>query len=318
MMTAAVAMQAQAQTFPTNGLVLWNTLGSQQAITNSAFGPNLDVYSGGGFPDVPATQAFVPGLNGDALTIGPGGYISEDRVHNVVFNNLGQYLNSNSGTIDVWYKQNADPVPYQNGVVRLFDGSYGLGAGMGLESDPLPAGLSFGLSFGGAGTGVSYDISGLNGSWINVAGVWDVAGIDGSADKLRLYVNGQVVASSAGASWGGSVGSTADIGGGQDGDCANQFDLEQLLVYNRALSAGEVSQLYSAEAAPIVSVQKAVYLTSNNLLVGSNYQIQVSPDLTNWTNYGSVFLATNAVWQSTMYWSVANWNQLYFRVKLAP
>jgi hypothetical protein len=61
-----------------------------------------------------------------------------------------------------------------------------------------------------------------------------------------------------------------------------------------------------------------VYLTSNNLLVGSNYQIQVSPDLTNWTNYGSVFLATNAVWQSTMYWNVANWNQLYFRVKLAP
>ena len=77
-------------------------------------------------------------------------------------------------------------------------------------------------------------------------GVWNVAGIDGSADKLRLYVNGQVVASTPTATWGGTVGSMADIGGGQDADCAGQFDLEQLLVYNRALSSNEVAQLYAA------------------------------------------------------------------------
>ncbi|HWY29787.1 MAG TPA: LamG-like jellyroll fold domain-containing protein [Candidatus Acidoferrum sp.] len=247
-LTAAVALQVHALTVPTNGLVLWNTLGSDSAISNSVYGPNLYVYKGGGFPDVAANQAFVPGVIGTALTIGPGNYSIEDRVHNVVFNNLNQYLNPNSGTVDVWYKQNVDPVPFQNGAIRLFDGSYGLGSGMGLES--LQNGLTLDLTFGGTITSISDNISALDGTWINVAGVWNVAGIDGSADKLRLYVNGKVVASTSSATWGGTVGAMADIGGGQDADCAGQFDLEELLVYNRALASNEVAQLYAAGSAP--------------------------------------------------------------------
>jgi hypothetical protein len=67
-----------------------------------------------------------------------------------------------------------------------------------------------------------------------------------------------------------------------------------------------------------ISIQKAVYLTSANLQVGSDYQVQASSDLINWTNQGSVFTATNSYWQSTNYWNVNGWNQLFFRLQNAP
>jgi hypothetical protein len=90
--------------------------------------------------------------------------------------------------------------------------------------------------------------------------------------------------------------------------------IDDVRIYNRALSPYEVAQLYYVESAPSISIQKAVYLTANNLLVGSNYVVQASTDLINWTNQDSVFTATNSDWQSTNYWNVANWNQLFFRL----
>ncbi len=65
--------------------------------------------------------------------------------------------------------------------------------------------------------------------------------------------------------------------------------------------------------APNIRIDKAVYLDSANLVVGTNYQLQVSSDLINWTNYGAAFTATNSNWRTTNYWDVANWNQLFFR-----
>jgi hypothetical protein len=67
---------------------------------------------------------------------------------------------------------------------------------------------------------------------------------------------------------------------------------------------------------PIINIQKAVYLTSTNLLVGFDYQVQASSDLINWTNQGSVFTATNSNWQSTNYWNVNDWNQLFFQLQV--
>jgi Concanavalin A-like lectin/glucanases superfamily len=91
--------------------------------------------------------------------------------------------------------------------------------------------------------------------------------------------------------------------------------IDDVRIYNRALSSNEVQQLYLIESPEVLNIKKAVYLDSPNLKVGTNYQIQVSSDLVNWTNYGSVFTATTNVWRSTNYWDVANWNQLYFRLQ---
>jgi hypothetical protein len=96
--------------------------------------------------------------------------------------------------------------------------------------------------------------------------------------------------------------------------------IDDVRIYNRALSSNEVAQLFALESvsSPIVNIQKAVYLTVNNLHSGSNYQVQASSDLINWTNQGSVFTATSSNWQSTNYWNVSNWNQLFFRLQLTP
>jgi hypothetical protein len=102
------------------------------------------------------------------------------------------------------------------------------------------------------------------------------------------------------------------------GDYFFNGNIDDIRIYNRALSSNEVAQLYAIESAPIVNIQKAVYLSSNNLRTGSNYQIQASSDLINWTNQGSFFTATNSSWQSTNYWNVSDWNQLFFRLQLVP
>ena len=230
-LTAAICISHAATP---DSLVLWNRLGSQTEILNSAVGPGLQFYSGGDIFSVPATPAYVPGMFGNALSIGPGTYGSQDRVHNVVFNNADQYLSAEHGTVEVWFKQNLQPVDYQNGIYRLFDGGFGLGSGLGLES--TPTGLHFNTQFGGSFIDVGYDISTLNNTWIHVAGVWDRAGINGSADTLRLYLNGAIVASSTSTAWGTTVGSRVDIGGANDFNIVNAFDEDNLKVYNFAMT----------------------------------------------------------------------------------
>lgn len=95
-----------------------------------------------------------------------------------------------------------------------------------------------------------------------------------------------------------------------------------LSVIARALQgyapAFNASTPYISPSQPVLNIQRAVYLTSSNLVVGSNYQIQASSDLINWTNQGSVFTATNSNWQSTNYWNVNDWNQLFFRLEVDP
>lgn len=217
-----------------DSLLFWNKLGSSTEILNSAYGPNLSFYGGGSWPDATANPAYVPGVFGNALTIGPGSYSSMSRVHNVIWSGVNSYLNSERGAVEVWFKQNATPVDYENGIYRIFDGGFGRSSGIGLES--VAGGLTFNVYFGGAVTTVQQDISALNGNWLHVAGVWDRAGIGGSGDTVRLYLNGAVVASSANGGWGSSVGTEADIAGANDWNIANQFAVDNLKVYDFALT----------------------------------------------------------------------------------
>jgi hypothetical protein len=92
--------------------------------------------------------------------------------------------------------------------------------------------------------------------------------------------------------------------------------IDDIRIYNRALSASEVQQLYQFESpSPSVALIKAVKPSFSNLTIGTNYQLQVSTDLVNWTNYGSAFTATNSSMASTQYFDVPNWNQLFFRLQ---
>ena len=94
--------------------------------------------------------------------------------------------------------------------------------------------------------------------------------------------------------------------------------LDDIRIYNRALSTNEVQQLYVYESQTIVTLRKAVKPAFSNLYLGTNYQLQVSADLSTWTNSGSPFTPTNSVMDYPQYFDVDNWNTLFFRLLLSP
>ena len=79
-----------------------------------------------------------------------------------------------------------------------------------------------------------------------------------------------------------------------------------------------LSGAVSYKPGPIVNLIKAVKPSFSNLTPTTNYQLQVSADLSNWTNQGSPFTATNTSMVYPQYWDVDNWNQLFFRLQVAP
>jgi hypothetical protein len=78
--------------------------------------------------------------------------------------------------------------------------------------------------------------------------------------------------------------------------------------------------IYTMElpVSPFIYLMQAVEPVLSNLLIGTNYQLQVSPNLSTWTNSGSAFTATNNTMIYPQYFNVANWSQLFFRVQVAP
>ena len=134
-----------------------------------------------------------------------------------------------------------------------------------------------------------------------------------NSTNASIYINGQLNQVGTGVTLGTGTGALTV------GEIASGFpsyyggSLDDIRIYNRALSSSEVAQLYAIESG-LLNIQKAVYLNTYNLYVGSNYQFQVSSDLLNWTNQGAVFKATNSYWQGTNYYQVMDWNQLFFRL----
>src|SRR5581483_5015936 len=191
---------------------------------------------------------FVPGVFGNALTIGPGDYggFGFARVHNVVLRNANQYINPERGTVEAWFMQTASGVPRLYGDYRVFDGAYGFSPGIVFgTNDIFGTGhfvFEYGLVFGGtfvevrslSNGEIGYDLTSYNGKWIHLAGVWDRNGIAGSSDTLRLYVNGEVVATASDNAWGTSVGPLVDIGGGKADQIAGKFAVDNLKLWNIA------------------------------------------------------------------------------------
>jgi hypothetical protein len=68
---------------------------------------------------------------------------------------------------------------------------------------------------------------------------------------------------------------------------------------------------------PNISLLEAVQPSFNYLLPGTNYQLQISSDFNTWTT-NSTFTATNTSMIYTQLFYVTNWNQLFFRLQVAP
>jgi hypothetical protein len=75
--------------------------------------------------------------------------------------------------------------------------------------------------------------------------------------------------------------------------------------------------IYSPLGAQIALIQ-AVVPSFSDLLIGSNYQLQVSENLNSWTNQGAAFTATNPMMIYPGFFAVTNTNQVFFRLEGAP
>lgn len=207
----------------------------------------------------------------------------------------------NTFTVSIWFK-----TTNSGNCIGYFNSQNGANNSLGNFDRALGVDDGTGQLFGYVFTGsVQYVFS----SKRYDDNLWHQAILTVSPAGMILYADGKPVSTNSAATSGQQDSSWWRIGRDYIGS------LDNVRIYNRALSSVEVSQLFRIESGFIVDLQKAVYLTSSNLQIGTNYQIQVTTDLKNWTNSGSVFTATNSSWRTTNYWDVANWNQLFFRLQ---
>jgi hypothetical protein len=293
-----IAVNGFAQTSLTSGQVAYFPFNGN-ANDASGNGYNGTIYGG----VTPTTDRF-GNPNAAYAFDGSTGYIdiSQNSTLNVLTTNV---------TVSAWIRQGA-AIPNGYSIISKSNTKVGNGWMFDTYSCSTSSGRRLRLQTGG------------NNNSCNVPGSTDyslmqwhhvVATISGTSGYV--YLDGNLDGS-------GNVGiiptNTLDVFIGythvtQGADATAWFNgaIDDVRIYNRALSAGEVQQLYAYESQPSVALIKAVKPSFSNLYLGTNYQLQVSTDLVNWTNSGS-FTATNSSMVSTQYFDVPNWNQLFFRL----
>lgn len=185
-------------------VVLWNKLGSDTEIANSESGSGFNIHS-----DSQGGVLSVPGKFGNALATtggntGGGGYLST---------NPNQFFPTNKtrGTVVVWIQKKMDKfIPYVDGLIGIFGfqpyddqgGEKSYSSIAAFWSD----GVSTYFSQDWSQNGIEFVIFDSSNKfhatriqhwekipvdeWVHLAFVWDLSGIDGSIDKLRIYKDG--------------------------------------------------------------------------------------------------------------------------------
>jgi hypothetical protein len=154
------------------------------------------------------------------------------------------------------------------------------------------------------------------------AGEWHQVIVTKNGNEVNLYIDGEFNGQLAISSGQNVTSDTLYIGynGSVTHVQGEQFfgSLSDVRIYNRPLSASEAKELYQAERGPLVHFVKAFTLDYSGLAIGTNYQLQASTDLSTWTNWGSVFTATNTSHTNTSYQRIDEWGRLMFRLQRAP
>jgi hypothetical protein len=300
-----------AQSFLTNGLVAYYPLDGD-ARDASGNGLNGTVVGG------TATTADRFGVAGHAFLF-QGGLGSVELA--------GLPVNSQDGatnTLSLWFNWTGQFYSPTDTGVSIFDWASGPTYNLYIQQNSNPSVVRVGIGDGyGDLWGITVGAAFLTNTWIHLVAEF----VNGDVTNALVFINGKpsvcfptVVGVRQSFSQTRAVGSSAVISGVLfSQDRYRMFGgIDDVRIYNHPLSSAEIQQLYLYEAPSVLNVEKAVYLDSPNLRVGTNYQIQISADLINWTNYGPVFTATNSVWRSPGFWDVNNWAQLFFRFRQVP
>ncbi|MCX6896438.1 MAG: LamG domain-containing protein [Verrucomicrobia bacterium] len=301
--TSTLSINTYAQPFLTNGLVAYYPLNGN-AVDASGSGSDGVVYGA-----ISGTDRF--GItNGCFRFQGNGQYISAPASN----------LPTTNRTISLWFNVN-----------RVDNKPGFLGYGGRFCGDSFYMGLNIGNS------GEAYHVSGHCGLYDMTVpyvtpptNTWNHWAVVTGTNGMMFYVNGQFIGSQAinpntyvsGTQLG--LGTIADPSGRVPWSDENTgfMDgyLDDVRIYNRTFSSVEIQQLYALESGPIesepnIDIRKAVRLDFSALKIGANYQLQLSHDFINWTNWETPFNATSP--NDSRYLDHGDWNT-FWRLQVVP
>ena len=152
-------------------------------------------------------------------------------------------------------------------------------------------------------TTVSSTISLAQNNWIYLVGTYD-------GQAMKYYTNGVLAAQ---ASVTGAIGTNSEpLGIGENlddhSDCFNGA-IDDVRIYNVALTSNQVSQLYAYEIAPIVFANQPVNVTNN---LGDNLILNVGVSGGNSYDYVWHFTGTNIDNGTNAMLTITNLSQVYF------
>lgn len=214
---------------PDYGLVLWNELGSEQEIAEGLIGPGGEI--------VGSSYAFEPAHSGN-------GYVRKATGSNYV-KFPGSVLQNlkKRGTVELWINPKVpNPVAYSYGVFPLFGNTFGSNSHVYIAWGDITSGTGIygGVNFDGTGHYTPSEASqfvAVPGVPFHIAVCWDIDGIEGSTNTIRVFRNGEVVGTSD-ALW-DSENTTVNydgftLGMGPDGDGYDKYIVDDLRVWNHA------------------------------------------------------------------------------------
>ena len=211
----------------TGNVVLWNKLGSVNEVTHSEIGPNGTISGG--------SNAFEPAQFGS-------GYIRKATGNNMVTFPASVFSGvTRRGTIAIWVNPKVSrPQPYQYGIFGLVgcaycgrNNNFTILWGDGVSGNGIWSEVNLGNNVNTNPNGPQYVAT--PGKPFHVASVWDINGIDGSTDTLRIYING-VLTGKTSNTWNPNVTPTTDIqlGFGPDGGGYDKFITDNIVIYDYA------------------------------------------------------------------------------------
>lgn len=235
-------------------------------------------------------DATLDGINGNSLSsYGTGNYVADrfattNAAHNVLatstaFNAVpltNLPIGNTDRTVCFWYKSNA------NATHSLFN--YGNNNGATTFAIAYTTSPNRLVLFNGT-TEYSRNIS-YTGAWTHVAVVH-------SAGNSYVYLNGVQQGAAIATTFATTAGQTTNIGYSPGNSPYTNFQMDELLVYNRALTSGEIVNVYNACNSPVSTTPSA----NQNICTGSSTTISVSGANVSWyttTSGGSPIAVTNS------------------------
>ncbi len=209
-------------------VLLWNKLGSNAEIENSEIGPDGVVIGG--------SYAFEAGKFGN-------GYIRKATGSNYVRFPVA-VLNQvrERGTATIWVNPKVQwPVAYQYGLFGLINGAYVANGSIALMwGDTVSGGsdLNGSLDFGTNASALSYGLprfAATPGTPFHAALVWDINGIEGTDDTVRVYRDGALI-TRTNAHWTptGTLRPDLIVGASPDSGGYDKYVVDNLVLYDYA------------------------------------------------------------------------------------